>query len=132
MGANVTVKVDLKGLEKKCSPEAVRRGQIAMSNQMLLDMNKYTPVQSGHLRGSGHSNVDTLVWSTPYARIRFYNRRLKLFFSEKQRKFFLRTKTDCSPKNRNPELVGVGIGRPLRNIRKNGAKWLLKQWELNK
>lgn len=83
MGANVTVKVDLKGLEKKCSPEAVRRGQIAMSNQMLLDMNKYTPVQSGHLRGSGHSNVDTLVWSTPYARIRFYNRRLKLFFSEK-------------------------------------------------
>ena len=92
MGANVTIKVDLKGLEKKCSPEAVRRGQVAMSNQMLMDMNKYIPVQSGHLRGSGHSNVDTLVWSTPYARIRFYNRKLKLFFSEKQRKFFFANK----------------------------------------
>ena len=92
MGADVTIKVDLQGLEKKCSLEAVRRGQIAMSNQMLMDMNKYTPVQSGHLRGSRHSNVDTLVWSTPYARIRFYNRRLKLFFSEKQRKFFFANK----------------------------------------
>ena len=49
MGASVNVKVDLKGLEKKCSPEAVRRGQIAMTDQMLLDMNKFVPMRSGKL-----------------------------------------------------------------------------------
>ena len=92
MGASVNVKVDLKGLEKKCSPEAVRRGQIAMTDQMLLDMNKFVPMRSGKLRESGHARVDTLTWSTKYARIRFYNRRLKLFFSEKQRKFFFAKK----------------------------------------
>lgn len=120
MGADVTIKVDLKGLEKKCSPEAVRRGQIAMSNQMLLDMNKYTPVQSGHLRGSGHSNVDTLVWSTPYARIRFYNRRLKLFFSEKQRKFFFANKDRLLAQKPKP-----GTGK--RWDKKASAKYS-KEW----
>ena len=38
MGANVTVKVDLQGLEKKCSPEAVKRGKVAMISQMITDM----------------------------------------------------------------------------------------------
>lgn len=120
MGANVTVKVDLKGLEKKCSPEAVRRGQIAMSNQMLLDMNKYTPVQSGHLRGSGHANVDTLVWSTPYARIRFYNRRLKLFFSEKQRKFFFANKDRLLAKKPKP---GTGGRWDKKAAAKHSKQW---------
>ena len=120
MGANVSIKVDLKGLEKKCSPEAVRRGQIAMSNQMLLDMNKYTPVQSGHLRGSGHSNVDTLVWSTPYARIRFYNRRLKLFFSEKQRKFFFANKDRLLAKKPKP---GTGGRWDKKAAAKHRKEW---------
>lgn len=120
MGADVTIKVDLQGLDKKCSPEAVRRGQIAMSNQMLLDMNKYTPAQSGHLRGSGHSNVDTLVWSTPYARIRFYNRRLKLFFSEKQRKFFFANKDRLLAQKPKP---GTGGRWDKKAAAKHSKQW---------
>lgn len=120
MGADVTIKVDLQGLEKKCSPEAVRRGQIAMSDQMLLDMNKYTPVQSGHLRDSGHSNVDTLVWSTLYARIRFYNRRLKPFFSEKQRKFFFANKDRLLAKKPKP---GTGGRWDKKAAAKHSKQW---------
>ena len=120
MGADVTVKVDLKGLEKKCSPEAVKRGQVAMTNQILLDMNKYIPVQSGHLRGSGHSNVDTLVWSTPYARIRFYNRRLKLFFSEKQRKFFFANKDSLLAHKSKP---GTGPRWDKKAAAKHKKEW---------
>ena len=41
MGANVTVKVDLQGLEKKCSPEAVKRGKVAMIGQMITDMQPF-------------------------------------------------------------------------------------------
>lgn len=120
MGADVTIKVDLQGLEKKCSPEAVRRGQIAMSDQMLLDMNKYTPAQSGHLRDSGHSNVDTLVWSTPYARIRFYNRRLKLFFSKKQRKFFFANKDRLLAQKPKP---GTGGRWDKKAAAKHSKQW---------
>ena len=98
MGASVNVKVDLKGLEKKCSPEAVRRGQIAMTDQMLLDMNKFVPMRSGKLRESGHARVDTLTWSTKYARIRFYNRRLKLFFSEKDELLAKKPKPGTGPR----------------------------------
>lgn len=120
MGASVNVKVDLKGLEKKCSPEAVRRGQIAMTDQMLLDMNKFVPMRSGKLRESGHARVDTLTWSTKYARIRFYNRRLKLFFSEKQRKFFFAKKDELLAKKPKP-------GTGPRWDRKAAAKYK-KDW----
>lgn len=131
MGADVTIKVDLQGLEKKCSPEAVRRGQIAMSNQMLLDMNKYTPVQFGHLRGSGHSNVDTLVWSTPYARIRFYNRRLKLFFSEKQRKFFFANKDRLLAQKPKPGTGGRWDKKAAAKHKKQWGKVALRAMGVN-
>lgn len=115
MGTNAYVKIDLKGLEKKCSPEAVRRGQVAMTAQMLLDMNKFVPMQSGKLRESGHANVDTLTWTKLYARIRFYNQKRKRFFSEKQRKFFFANKDELLAKKPKP-----GTGR--RWDRKAAAK----------
>lgn len=88
----VAVKVDLKGLEKKVSPQNFKRGQMAMANQMLMDMNKYVPERSGALRASGHAAQDRVIWSTVYARIVFYGRRRKGFFSDRQRRYFFANK----------------------------------------
>lgn len=126
MGASVNVKVDLKGLEKKCSPEAVRRGQIAMTDQMLLDMNKFVPMRSGKLRESGHARVDTLTWSTKYARIRFYNRRLKLFFSEKQRKFFFANKDRLLAQKPKPGTGGRWDKKAAAKHKKDWGKVAIK------
>ena len=58
MGANVTVKVDLQGLEKKCSPEAVKRGKVAMIGQMITDMQPFIPRRDGTLSASGSAFSD--------------------------------------------------------------------------
>ncbi|HFI0186761.1 TPA: minor capsid protein [Streptococcus suis] len=120
MGADVTIKIDLKKLEKKVSPQNFQRGQIAMTNQMLMDMNKYVPIQSSELRNSGHARKDAVVWQTPYARIRFYNRRLKLFFSEKQRKFFFANKYRLLKHKRK---AGTGPRWDKKAIPKHGKEW---------
>lgn len=120
MGTNVKITVDLKGLEKKVNPQAFQRGQIAMTNQMLMDMNKYVPIQSSELRNSGHARKDAVVWSTPYARIRFYNRRLKLFFSDKQRRFFFANKDRLLKHKSKP---GTGPRWDKKAIPKHGKDW---------
>lgn len=117
---DVSVKIDLKGLEKKVSPQAFARGQLAMTNQMLLDMNKYVPLRSGQLRGGGHARKDSVVWTAPYARIRFYNRRLKLFFSDRQRKFFFANKERLLRQKPKP---GTGPRWDKKAIPKHGKDW---------
>ena len=67
MGANVTVKVDLQGLEKKCSPEAVKRGKVAMISQMIDDMEQFIPRRDGTLSGSGSAFSDGIRYPGPYA-----------------------------------------------------------------
>lgn len=89
---DINIDIDIKKLEKKVGPQAVRQGQIAMTNQMLMDMNKYVPVQSGRLRGRAFAMVDYVVWYSPYARIQFYGKKRKGFFSKKQRRYFFANK----------------------------------------
>lgn len=72
MGANVTVKVDLQGLEKKCSPEVVKRGKVAMISQMIDDMEQFIPRRDGTLSGSGSAFSDGIRYPGPYARAQFY------------------------------------------------------------
>lgn len=72
MGANVTVKVDLQGLEKKCSPEAVRRGKVAMISQMIDDMEQFIPRRHGTLSARGTPISDGIRYPGPYARAQFY------------------------------------------------------------
>lgn len=72
MGANVTVKVDLQGLEKKCSPEAVKRGKVAMISQMIDDMEQFIPRRDGTLSGSGSAFSDGIRYPESYARAQFY------------------------------------------------------------
>lgn len=43
MGTSVSVKVDLKGIEKKVSPTALAKGKLAIANQMLIDFTTFVP-----------------------------------------------------------------------------------------
>lgn len=117
---DVSVKIDLKGLEKKVGPKAFARGQLAMTNQMLLDMNKYVPVRSQELRNSGHARKDAVVYKTPYARLRFRGKKQKGFFSDKQRRFFFANKDRLLKHKPRP---GTGPRWDLKAKAKHGKDW---------
>lgn len=72
MSGTVYVKIDLKGLEKKCSPEAVKRGKTEMISQMIEDMEQFIPRRDGTLSGSGTPIADGIRYPGPYARAQFY------------------------------------------------------------
>lgn len=72
MGTKVSVKVDIKNIEKKVSPTALARGRLAITNQMLMDMSPFVPFRSGDLRGSGYANKDSVIYTALYARAQFY------------------------------------------------------------
>lgn len=88
----VSIKIDLKGVEKKVSPENFAKGKLAIANQAMLDMEQFIPKRKGELRSSGHVRQDSIIYATPYARIVYYGRKRKGFFSDKQRKFFFANK----------------------------------------
>lgn len=70
----VSVKVDLSGVKQKFSESNIQRGQYAMGNQMLSDMNPFVPKREGILRSTGHLSYDAslLIWDGPYARRHFF------------------------------------------------------------
>lgn len=92
MSLEVSVKIDLKGVDRKVGPEAFARGQLALVNQMLLDMNPFVPVRTQALRNSGHARKDSVVYNMPYARLRYLGKIRKGFFSDRQRRFFFANK----------------------------------------
>ncbi|MFV0982498.1 minor capsid protein [Latilactobacillus sakei] len=63
------VKVDLSGVRKKMSAANFKRGQFAMANQAMADMNKFVPKRENRLRNSAHvdSGGQFVVWNAPYA-----------------------------------------------------------------
>lgn len=68
----VSIKIDLKGVEKKVSPENFAKGKLAIANQMLIDMGPFIPRKSGELSGSGQAVRDEVRYPGPYARAQFY------------------------------------------------------------
>ncbi len=72
MGTSVSVKVDLKGIEKKVSSAALAKGKLAIANQMMIDMQPFIPRKSGDLSGSGQATRDGVRHPGPYARAQFY------------------------------------------------------------
>mgnify|MGYP000912400283 FL=1 len=70
----VSINVNLDGVYKKLGPDAVRKGQHAMANQMLSDMNQFVPKLSNTLRTTGHvsGGGDSIIWNTKYAKAQFY------------------------------------------------------------
>ncbi|ENI8789263.1 minor capsid protein [Listeria monocytogenes] len=71
--ADVRVVVDLGGVERKFSPETVKRGKLAMASQGMMIMEPYIPFRGGPLRASGRieSNGD-ISYNTVYARAHFH------------------------------------------------------------
>lgn len=73
--ADVRVTVDLGGVERKVSSQAMQRGKLAAGNQALLIMDSSVPLRAGGgaLRASGRveSNGD-VSYNTVYARAQFY------------------------------------------------------------
>lgn len=110
MGKAISVKVDLSGVEKKLSPQAMRMGKQALAQQMMLDTTKYIPKKSGNLRASGYisNGGDTIVYSPPYARAQYYGPKKKGFVSEKQRKFFFANKDKLLAAKRKYTTPGTG------------------------
>lgn len=74
--ANAKVKVDVnfKSIQKKIAPANRTKARVILSNQMLIDMTPFVPMNDGDLRASGHvtGNGETLEWSELYARAQFF------------------------------------------------------------
>ena len=73
--ADVRVTVDLGGVEKKVSPQAMKRGKLAAGSEALLIMDSSVPLRAGGgaLRASGRvePNGDA-SYNTVYAKAQFY------------------------------------------------------------
>lgn len=73
--ADVKVTVNLDGVERKVSPQNLKRGKIAAGSEALLIMDSYVPLRAGGgaLRASGRvePNGDA-SYNTVYARAQFY------------------------------------------------------------
>ena len=68
------VKIDLDGVFKKLSDGALKRGQYALANQALADMNQYVPKRESHLRTAVSMGIDgtEIIYNMPYAKAQFY------------------------------------------------------------
>lgn len=68
------VEVNLDGVKKKLSQSSLDKGQYALANQALADMNQFVPFKEDPLRTSGtvDSNGKSISYNTPYARAQFY------------------------------------------------------------
>ena len=54
----IRTKADLSGAERKVSDANVLRGKRALANQVLMDTDKYIPMEGGALRASGQIAID--------------------------------------------------------------------------
>ena len=73
--ADVRVTVDLGGVEKKVSSQAMKRGKLAAGSEALLIMDSSVPLRAGGgaLRASGRVEPNGDVsYNTVYARAQFY------------------------------------------------------------
>lgn len=68
------INVDLDGFMEQTSLTNVKRGQYALVNQAMSDMEQFVPKDQGHLRDSVHatSNGSQITYAMPYAKAQFY------------------------------------------------------------
>ncbi|MBA3081147.1 capsid protein [Lactobacillus plantarum] len=68
------VDIDLDSFMEQTSLTNVKRGQYALINQAMSDMEQFVPKNQGHLRDSVHatSNGSQITYSMPYAKAQFY------------------------------------------------------------
>ncbi|WP_028125654.1 minor capsid protein [Eremococcus coleocola] len=68
----IKVDVDFSGIEEKLSPGAIKRGQFAMANQALMEMEQYVPMRKGTLRAGAVADQRGVTYPGPYGRAHFY------------------------------------------------------------
>lgn len=72
MASKPSIDIDLSGIEKRFSPQALKAKQAVFAHRVGFDMNKHCPVDEGALRDSMPVSSDyesgQLVWDTPYAK----------------------------------------------------------------
>lgn len=68
------INVDLDGFMDQTSLNNVKRGQYALVNQAMPDMEQFVPKDQGHLRDSVHATSDggQITYAMPYAKAQFY------------------------------------------------------------
>ncbi|EPI19383.1 minor capsid protein [Enterococcus faecium] len=68
------VKVDIGGIRKKISPEAMKRGRYELANQAMGDMHRFVPKKNNILRESARIKSDgsAILYRTKYAKRQFY------------------------------------------------------------
>lgn len=68
------VNVDLDSFMEQTSLDNVKRGQYALVNQAMSDMEQFVPKNQGHLRDSVHATSDgsQITYTMPYAKAQFY------------------------------------------------------------
>lgn len=66
--------IDLDGVRKKVSDEALLNGRRALANQAMADMDPFVPMQTGILRMSVSMAMDgsEIIYNAPYASTLFY------------------------------------------------------------
>ncbi len=79
---SVKVTVELDGVKRKLSQENFKRGQYALANQAMSDMNQFVPRKEGVLRTTAHVVDGSIVYQTPYAKSQFYGSNGKATFSK--------------------------------------------------
>ncbi|MGM0238423.1 minor capsid protein [Enterococcus sp. AZ103] len=78
----VGISVNLSGIRKKISVEANIRGQQALANQAMADMNQFVPMKEGNLRIATSIERDgsAVHYQMPYAKAQFYGSSGKAVF----------------------------------------------------
>lgn len=68
------INIDLDGFMEQTNLTNVKRGQYALVNQAMSDMEQFVPKDQGHLRDSVHatSNGSQITYAMPYAKAQFY------------------------------------------------------------
>ena len=68
------INVDLDNFMEQTSLTNVKRGQYALVNQAMSDMEQFVPKDQGHLRDSVHATSDggQITYAMPYAKAQFY------------------------------------------------------------
>lgn len=69
----VNIRMDLGNIERKLG-NVNGKAQYVASNQAMIEMNKYVPRLTGHLRDSASISSDgsRIIYNTPYAKAQYY------------------------------------------------------------
>lgn len=105
------VKVEVGGIRKKISPEAMKRGRYELANQAMGDMHRFVPKKNNILRQSGHIKSDgsAILYETKYAKRQFYLNGKKYTTPGTGPRWDLKAKSLYMPSWEKAYLKGAGI-----------------------